>query len=100
MGHRIVQEYKPDLLPKSSIKPSGIRGVWLFFVQKTCRNRAVIDVIGKGQRFRRIPLETKTLIAIQDYLKAAGNGTDPAIPLPDIGEAGRLPGKGSYPQIC
>ncbi len=44
---------------------------------KTYRNQAVIDVIGKGQKFRRIPLETKTLIAIQDYLKTAGNGTDP-----------------------
>ena len=42
---------------------------------KTYRNQAVIDVIGKGQKFRRIPLETKTLIAIQDYLKASGNGT-------------------------
>ena len=47
---------------------------------KTYRNQAVIDVIGKGQRFRRIPLETKTVIAIQDYLKATGNGTDPAHP--------------------
>ncbi len=43
---------------------------------KTYRNQAVIDVIGKGQKFRRIPIETMTLIAIQDYLKATGNGTD------------------------
>ena len=43
---------------------------------KTYRNQAVVDVIGKGQKFRRIPLETKTLIAIQDYLKGSGNGTD------------------------
>ena len=48
---------------------------------KTYRNQAVIDVIGKGQKFRRIPLETKTLIAIQDYLKATGNGTDPDHPI-------------------
>jgi integrase/recombinase XerD len=48
---------------------------------KTYRNQAVIDVIGKGQKFRRIPLETKTLIAIKDYLKATGNGTDPVHPL-------------------
>ena len=43
---------------------------------KTYRNQAVVDVVGKGQKFRRIPLETKTLISIQDYLKGSGNGTD------------------------
>src|SRR5512136_2456265 len=41
---------------------------------KTYRNQAVVDVIGKGQKFRRTPLKTETLIAIQDYLKANGNG--------------------------
>ena len=44
---------------------------------KTYRNQAVIDVIGKGQKFRRIPLGTETLLAIQEYLKANGNGIDP-----------------------
>jgi integrase len=44
---------------------------------KTYRNQPVIDVIGKGKRFRRIPLKTETLLAIQDYLKANGNGSDP-----------------------
>jgi site-specific recombinase XerD len=48
---------------------------------KTYRNQAVIDVIGKGQKFRRIPLHSEALLAINDYLKAAGNGTDPAHPL-------------------
>ena len=48
---------------------------------KTYRNQAVIDVIGKGQRFRRIPLKTETLLAIKDYYKATGNGTDPGHPL-------------------
>ena len=42
---------------------------------KTYRNQAVIDVIGKGRKFRRIPLKTETLLAIKDYLKASGNGT-------------------------
>ena len=37
---------------------------------KTYRNQAVIDVIGKGSKFRRIPLKGETLIAVQDYLKA------------------------------
>ena len=48
---------------------------------KTYRNQPVIDVIGKGQKFRRIPLEFKTLVAIQDYLKANGNGTYPDHPI-------------------
>jgi integrase/recombinase XerD len=48
---------------------------------KTYRNQAVIGVIGKGNRFRRIPLKGETLIAIQDYLKAGKNGTDPSHPL-------------------
>src|SRR4030065_759824 len=48
---------------------------------KTYRNQAVIDVIGKGQRLRRIPLETKTLTAVKDYLKSTGNGTEPVHPL-------------------
>src|SRR5512139_2683023 len=44
---------------------------------KPYRNQAVIDVIGKGKKFRRIPLHGDTLVAIKDYLKATGNGTDP-----------------------
>jgi integrase/recombinase XerD len=48
---------------------------------KTYRNQAVIDVIGKGQKFRRISLNSRTLLAIKDYLKATGNGTDPDHPL-------------------
>src|SRR5512139_359560 len=48
---------------------------------KTYRNQAVIDVIGKGKKFRRIPLNSGTLLAIKDYLKAPGNGTDPTHPL-------------------
>lgn len=34
---------------------------------KTYRNQSIIDVIGKGKRFRRIPLKTETLLAVQDY---------------------------------
>ena len=48
---------------------------------KTYRNQAVIEIIGKGQKFRRIPLKADTLVAIQDYLKADGNGADPDHPL-------------------
>jgi site-specific recombinase XerC len=48
---------------------------------KTYRNQAVIDVIGKGHKFRRIPQKTGTLVAIKDYLKATANRTDPDHPL-------------------
>lgn len=41
----------------------------------------MIDIIGKGKRFRRIPLKTETLLAIKDYLKADGNGIVPEHPL-------------------
>ncbi len=44
---------------------------------KTYRNQPVVDVIGKGKKFRRIPLHGDTLVAIKDYLKATGNGADP-----------------------
>ncbi len=44
---------------------------------KTYRNQAVIDVVGKGNRFRRLPLKGETLLAIQDYLKSSKNGTEP-----------------------
>ena len=43
----------------------------------TYRNQPVIDVLGKGKKFRRIPLKGETLLAIQDYLKAAKNGAGP-----------------------
>ena len=48
---------------------------------KTYRNQPVVDVIGKGKKFRRIPLNSVTLLAIQDYAKANGNGIDPTHPL-------------------
>jgi site-specific recombinase XerD len=44
---------------------------------KTYRSQPVIDVMGKGKKFRRIPLKAETLLAIKDYLKANGNGVDP-----------------------
>jgi integrase/recombinase XerD len=48
---------------------------------KTYRNQVVIDIIGKGNKFRRIPLKGETLLVVQDYLKAGKNGTDPGHPL-------------------
>ena len=48
---------------------------------KTYRNQPVLDLIGKGQKFRRVPLKAETLLAIQDYLKANGNGVDPGHPI-------------------
>ena len=48
---------------------------------KTYRNQPVLDVIGKGQKFRRIPLKMKALRAIQDYWKAGKNGAEPDHPI-------------------
>jgi site-specific recombinase XerD len=44
---------------------------------KTYRNQAVIDAVGKGNRFRRLPLKGETLLSIEEYLKASKNGTNP-----------------------
>lgn len=48
---------------------------------KTYRNLAVLDVIGEGKKFRRIPPKTETLLVIKDYQKATKNGTEPDHPL-------------------
>jgi integrase/recombinase XerD len=66
---------------------------------KTYRNQAVIDVVGKGQKFRRIPLHSGTLLATKDYLKATGNGTDPAHPLfQTLGKHGPYQERGLTPK--
>lgn len=60
--------------------------------QKTYRNQAMIDVIGKGKKFQRILLNSGTLFAITDYHKATGNGTDPGHPLlQTLGKHGPYP---------
>jgi site-specific recombinase XerD len=48
---------------------------------KTYRNQPVLDVIGKGQKFRRIPLRVEALAAIKEYWKAGKNGVDPDRPI-------------------
>ena len=48
---------------------------------KTYRNQAVVDVNGKGGKFRRIPLKGETLLAIQEYRNAGKNGTHSDHPL-------------------
>ena len=48
---------------------------------KTYRNQPVLDVIGKGQKFRRIPLKIETFTAIKQYWKAGKNGADPDHPI-------------------
>jgi len=48
---------------------------------KTYRNQPVLDVLGKGQKFRRIPLKLETLKAIQNYWKAGKNGAEPDHPI-------------------
>jgi site-specific recombinase XerD len=66
---------------------------------KTYRNQPVLDLIGKGQKFRRIPLKNDTLVAIQDYLKASGNGTNPDDPVfKNLGKHGRCEACGLTPK--
>jgi site-specific recombinase XerD len=66
---------------------------------KTYRNQAVIDIIGKGKRFRRIPLKAETLLTIKDYLKANGNGIEPSHPLFEtLGKHGPYEEKGLTPK--
>jgi len=66
---------------------------------KTYQNQAVIDVIGKGKKFRRIPLRNETLLAIKDYLKVNGNGTAPEHPLFNtLGKHGPYEEKGLTPK--
>jgi len=76
---------KRDYAILLTLLPTGLRKAELCNLKvgdlKTYRNQAVIDVIGKGQKFRRIPLKTETLLAIKDYQKATENGTDPDHPI-------------------
>lgn len=66
---------------------------------KTYRNQAVIDVIGKGKRFRRIPFKAETLLAIKDYLKVTGNGIEPTHPLfQTLGKHGPYQERGLTPK--
>lgn len=66
---------------------------------KTYRNQAVIDLIGKGKRFRRIPLNGETLLAIKDYLKTIGNVIEPTHPLfQTLGKHGPYEEKGLTPK--
>lgn len=48
---------------------------------KTYRNQPVLDVIGKGQKFRRIPLKVEALTAVKEYWKAGKNGAHPDHPI-------------------
>ena len=66
---------------------------------KTYRNQAVIDVIGKGKRFRRIPLKGETLLTIKDYLKTIGIGIESTHPLfHTLGKHGPYEEKGLTPK--
>jgi site-specific recombinase XerD len=66
---------------------------------KTYRNQAVIDLIGKGKKFRRIPIKNETLLVIKDYLKANGNGVDPNHSLFDtLGKHGPYEQRGLTPK--
>ena len=47
---------------------------------KTYRNQAVIDVIGKGQKFRRIPLELRPSSPSRITIRLPGTGQTRLIP--------------------
>jgi site-specific recombinase XerD len=78
-------QLRKEVEPSSFSLTTGLRKAEICNLKledlKTYRNQAVIDVIGKGKKLRRIPLKTETLFAIQDYLKANGNGIDPGHPI-------------------
>jgi site-specific recombinase XerC len=52
----------PNLMASSFYLTAGLRKTEICNLRvrdlKTYRNQAVIDVIGKGRKFRRIPLKT------------------------------------------
>lgn len=68
------------LLLSSGLRKSEICNLHVRDI-KTYRNQPVLDVIGKGQKFRRIPLKLVALKAIQDYWKAGRNGAEPDHPI-------------------
>ncbi len=66
---------------------------------KTYRNQAVLDVIGKGKKFRRIPLHPEALVAVKDYLRASRNGIDPDGPVfKTLGKHGPYEERGLTPK--
>jgi len=72
---------KRDFAVLMTMFTTGVRKAELCGVKvgdiKTYRNQAILEVLGKGKKKRRIPLKHETLLAIKDYWKAEGNGTDP-----------------------
>ncbi len=78
---RRILQGKRDYAILLTLLTTGLRKAELCSLKlgdlKTYRNQPVVDVVGKGERFRRLPLKGETLLAIQDYLKASKNGTDP-----------------------
>src|SRR5512135_3366434 len=68
---RRTQQGKRDYAILLALLTTGLRKAEICNLKvgdlKTYRNQVVIDVIGKGKKFRRIPLHGDTLVAIKDY---------------------------------
>ena len=67
---------------------------------KTYRNQAVVDVIGKGRSSGASPSTPGPSSPTGTTSMPPGTGRSPATPLPDIGEAWALPGKGAHQKSC
>jgi integrase/recombinase XerD len=82
---RRILQGKRDYAILLSMLTTGLRKAEICTLKvkdlKTYRNQPVVDILGKGDRFWRLPLRTETLLAIQDYLKASKNGKDPGQPI-------------------
>lgn len=45
------------------------------------RNQKVLDIVGKGKRYRRVALKPEVVELISKYHKSIGNGTNPEEPM-------------------
>jgi site-specific recombinase XerD len=79
MPDRRTVEGKRDYAVLLTMLTTGLRKAELCILKgtdiKTYRNRLVIDIIGKGQRHRRIGLKNTAYRAISEYTKASANGS-------------------------
>ena len=85
MPDQRTEEGKRDIAVLMTMLTTGLRKAELCSLKvgsiKEYRNQKVIDVIGKGNRFRRIALKPDVCDLITKYHKALGNGHDPETPL-------------------
>ena len=85
MPDQRTAEGKRDIAVLILMLTTGLRKAELCSLKvgsiKDYRNQRVIDVIGKGNKFRRIAIKPDAYDLILKYHKAIGNGHDPEAPL-------------------